>query len=447
MREDIRWRLPRQMEGIRAWLKPADYGELHRQAAFELRGQGPLASNSVGVLVTALGREKDMAAAHEEFAALGRIGPAAREAVPELLRWLSRADPTPPPWGGLGIWKNGAANALARIAPESQQVADALVHALALCGVERRRPYLTRAEFNEPDILPNTSQGAPSTRRSLIRALGKLHPQTAETLAALFDELSNGDYAAQATAAEVLGEIRPTTSEIVSNLLNKLVKTEAEHLPDWQDLTALTPPYLDAAHTALFQENPAPEVRMTFREAATIPPEDLDTNYLPGAGFAGWGLRLRVIRSLGRIGPPAQAALALLLQECQAEGKPWRWEAAIAAWRISDNCPETIAAFEHGLHSSELESRRLAAERLGEIAAEFPKALKLLSSALQDSDRQIRWNVLHSLAGLGSNALPVRPSIEALTIDRAFILRVAATQALEAIGPMPSGLASSRAHN
>jgi HEAT repeat protein len=241
----------------------------------------------------------------------------------------------------------------------------------------------------------------------------------------LFDELRSDDYAAAATAADVLGEIRPASPDTIAALKDALLRTEAEHLPDRRDLVAL--------YAAQFKVNPAPGVALVFLGVPTSPLEQLETIYLPGAGFAGWGLRLRVIRALGRIGCPALEVFPLLVQECESQTKSWRFDAAVAAWRISGDSPEAITTFERGLRAVDLESRQFALARLSEIGPEFPKALRLLASGLQDSSVEIRFLVLNSLAALGTNAVPVLPAIEAMTNDRTFLIRIVATQALQAV--------------
>jgi len=432
-REALRKLTPSRMEGMREMLAPIDYENLRRRAAIELGVRGPSASNAVDVLVSAIGQENSLDAAHEEFMALGRIGPAARQAVPRLLEWLAKPDPAPAPWTGTGIWKQGAAWALVRIAPEDPRVADALISALASCGIERSNAFLSATEFTELGDPDTPGHGWPSTRRSLIRAIGKLRPQTPQTLAALFHELRYGDYAAEVTAADVLGEIRPAFPDTIAALKDALLRTEAEHLPDRRDLVALTPPYLDSAHAALFKVDPSPEMAMVFR-VPTSPIEQLETIYLPGAGFPGWGLRLRVIRALGRIGSPAREVFPLLVQECESQTRPWRFDAAVAAWRISGDSPEAITTFERGLHYGDLESRQFAVARLSEIGTEFPKALGLLASGLRDSSVQIRFLALGLVAALGTNAIPVLPAIiDAMTNDRTFRIRIAATQTLQAV--------------
>jgi HEAT repeat protein len=439
-REALLQSTPSRMEIIRHLLAGVEYGKLHEQAATELGARGPAASNAVCALVRSLAHEGSVTAADAEFRALGKIGPAAHRAVPDLVEWLAKPPPDSLRDPGIRVWEQGAAWALVRIAPEDPRVGTAMVKALAACAAERSRAWLRPGEFTEPTDLRNLpdsgNQGWPSTRRSLIKAIGRIRPQNSQTLAALFHELHDGDYAAQATAADVLGEIYPTSPDVVAALTNALLRTEAEHLPAWRELAALTPPHLDAAHRASFKVDPAPEVLMVFGEAPDSIAERLDTIYFPGAGFPGWGLRLRVIRSLGRIGSPAREVLPSLLRECQSETKPSRFDAAVAVWRICGNSPEAIAAFERGLQASKLESRELALARLSDIAAELPRAITLLSYGLQDPDLQIRWRVLHLLGALGTNGASALPAVEALTNDPKILIRMSATAAVQLIQPV-----------
>ncbi|MGH7970000.1 MAG: HEAT repeat domain-containing protein, partial [Limisphaerales bacterium] len=332
----------------------------------------------------------------------------------------------------------GAAWAVVRIAPEDPHVAMALLNALASCGAEKVHAFLYPSEFTEPSglcSLPYSGgKGWPSTRRTLIRAIGNLRPQTSETLAALFHELRDGDYGAQATAAEVLGEIRPSSPEIITALKDTLLRTSGEHMPEWRDLLALTPPHLDNAHAAGFKVNPTPEVLMVFRdEMPARPIEHLDTIYLPGKGFRGWGLRLRVVRALGRIGAPARELLPALLEDCTSETRLWRFDAALAAWRIGGDCPQVTGVFERGLHVADRELAQLAVTRLSEAAAEFPSAVTLLVSGLQHPDHQVRLQVLRSLPALGTNAVSALPNLLVLIHDRSIRTRDAATKAIQAV--------------
>ena len=447
-KEALLARIPPEMERTRAYLAPTDYTLLRRQAAVELGKRGPSAKKAVRALLGAISSEDDLSVVHEEFTALGKIGPDARKAIPELLTWLSKPDPLLtnryPAYrymGGLGVWKQGAGWALARIGPERSDVSAALLRALALCGGERERPFLSPKEFIDPSDtrnLPwNYGQGWPSARRTLIRAIGEMRPQTQETLAALLHELSDGDYSAQATAADVLGEIRPTSSEIIGALRDVLRRTVAEHPPDWQDLMTLTPPFLDTAHGLLFKTNPAPEVRMVFGEAPTALSERLATVFAPGGGFPGWGLRLRVIQSLGRIGKPASEVAPLLRHECVSETNILRFDAAIALLRLDGESPEVVATFEQGLQATNEEARTLALERLVELGSESPKTALLLAGALGDRDFHNRLKALEALSGLGSNAISVLPAIRPLTNDRNSLVRKAATKAVENVQTKP----------
>ena len=103
--------------------------------------------------------------------------------------------------------------------------------------------------------------------------------------------------------------------------------------------------------------------------------------------------------------------------------------------RLPLGASEAITTFERGLHYGDLESRQFAVARLSEIGTEFPKALGLSASGLRDTALEIKLLALQLLAALGTNAVPVLPAIEALTNGGTFRIRIAATQALQAVQP------------
>ena len=172
---------------------------------------------------------------------------------------------------------------------------------------------------------------------------------------------------------------------------------------------------------------------MVFSDAPDDPLGKFETIFPSGKGFPGWGLRLRVIRALGRIGPPAREAMPLLLSECENRTNVLRFDAAVAAWRIDGQSPELTATFEQGLHAADPGLRQFAIARLAETGAELPQALALLIDGLRDPVVSIRVQVVDSLAALGTNALPALPALRVLTNDQTFLVRIVATQALQAV--------------
>jgi len=473
------WHLvPPRLERALRLLKPTEDQTFHDRrlrAAAQLGLRGPAASNAVPALLRALRHEEfgDDQVIDEELLALGRIGPAARPAVPDLLRWLNGqlpAAPAPPSlrkvvtrvrYGGTlpvsvsrtarpakpGTWTRGAAWALARIAPDDPQVRSELLKALGRCGVGDLDACIRPDNFNEPVLegwRPATwgatgGPMSPSEKRNLLRAIGRLRPQTPETLAALLDQLDHGEYAAQATAADVVGQMRPVCREGVAKLIAGLTRTGGEHLPDNRELDALATAWWKA-YERHFGSVPAsvkdtPEKRITgaWGGGQRGLGEMVDTVFVQVPGFPGWGLRLRIIRALGQLGPAAREAMPLLLSECRNPTTVLRFDAAVAAWRIHGASPEVIATFEDGWRCADAQTRQLETARLKELAAESPQAVAPLMEGLSDPSRAIRLQVMASLASLGVKAAPALPALRALEDDPEPIVRIGATQALRAV--------------
>jgi len=81
------------------------------------------------------------------------------------------------------------------------------------------------------------------------------------------------------------------------------------------------------------------------------------------------------------------------------------------------------------LHGKEMEERRDAAERLGELADEGdPQVVQALIAALNDENEWVRWRAAQSLGKLGDKRA-IEPLIETLQ-DSVWRVRLAAVQAL-----------------
>lgn len=83
------------------------------------------------------------------------------------------------------------------------------------------------------------------------------------------------------------------------------------------------------------------------------------------------------------------------------------------------------------LHGKEMEERRDAAKRLGELAAEGnpqTQIVQALIAALNDENEWVRWRAVQSLGKLGDKRA-IEPLIETLQ-DSVWRIRLAAVQAL-----------------
>lgn len=440
--------LPLPLRSKFSFLEPRDYSTTHRRAAEQLGALGPLASNAVPALLSAI--SNDGACGYEtileEFLAIGRIGPSARQATPQLLRWLNSPDPGR--GSAQGTWHRGAAWALARIAPDDPQVVTALINALGRCPVEDLFAFVDPDDFREPIVegwhATLRPPFLPSEKRTLIRSLGKLRPQTPESLSALLYQLEHGEYAARATAADVLGTLRPTRVQVTRKLIESLEHTDSEHLPNALDRDAIATewyhaferrqaPFLGGRTASTKSMSDTPEKRAGVFHYVDSDPFDLvDVIFVPAQGYSGWGLRASVIRALGHIGPDAIDALPMLQREFQNPTNVLRFNAAAAAWRISGPTPEVIATFEDAWRSDR-DTRRLAVLRLRDLGIQFPKAVALLSEALQDGSKVVRKQAAESLAWLGTNAISVLPALRALENDQTISVRFYATQAVLAV--------------
>lgn len=408
--------LPNGYKGRLRVLEPKDYTLDRARACWDLAGCGPSASNAVTALMRVANEDPSLDVRTEAMKALGAIGPAARPAIPQLLGLFTN--------GGNGPLCYAPGWALAQIAPENETVARTLIDSLARTSPSGGQKAISVLDFEQPiDAL-----GA-SDKLVLIRALGKMNPQTQEILAALYGQLEHGDYAARATAAEALGGTNPAQQETVLRLAEALLRSKDEVLPD----------------------GPVPVER--FRVRPTDPPwhhhlpqariadyldiaKKLESVYLPDQGLGGWGLRLRIIWALSRIGPAARDAIPTLVREYENQTNILRFDAAAACWHINGPSSGEVAIFVSGLQDSDVEIRKLALARLSELASEFVEAIPLLTKALDDRDLLVRWWAVLSMQSLGPKAVSAMPQLKSLENDPSYRVRFAATQAVQVVQGM-----------
>jgi HEAT repeat protein len=138
--------------------------------------------------------------------------------------------------------------------------------------------------------------------------------------------------------------------------------------------------------------------------------------------------RADAAEDLGRIGPPAKAALPALVRRLQDADPQVRIASAAAIASIDPKHPDVLPAALAEMKGA-AEQRRMAADLLGDLGA---VAVPALAGALKDADANVRWAAAESLGRIGPSAKAAVTDLAAVLADKE--IRSIAADALGSIG-------------
>jgi HEAT repeat protein len=320
--------------------------ELSSGAFLALGFYGPAAKPAVPFLVKALDEPATAAAAARALVGVGRE---ARDAVPALIKALESKTP--------GVSRN-AIWALGRIGPEASEAAPALVAIVRKEGFKGDQEARYRAAMALGRLGRNA---VPAMVAELENCQEEPHP-FAESLIMLGSEAVpemlkvKDDYCGLTTILYVLGELGPDAASAVPWLIGKLQRPGAPWA--WADVARTLGRIGPAAKDAV----PA-LVAMLGDESPQ--------------------LRREVAAALGRIGPDARAALPTLDGMSGDKDACVCLAAPVAAWRLKGETDKAVAALVEGLASDE--TREFAIDELGVLGPKAGAAAPALVKHLPDS--------------------------------------------------------------
>jgi len=138
--------------------------------------------------------------------------------------------------------------------------------------------------------------------------------------------------------------------------------------------------------------------------------------------------RADAAEDLGRIGPPAKAAVPALARRLKDADPQVRIASAAAIASIDPKNPDVLPAALAELKGA-AEQRRVAADLLGDLGA---VSVPTLSGALKDVDANVRWAAAESLGRIGPAAKAAVTDLAAALADKE--IRSIAADALGSIG-------------
>jgi HEAT repeat protein len=200
-----------------------DGNSMARSAAFALNDMGPAAAPAVPALLKCL-KSEDRALRGTALQALGGIGPAHPEVLPTLLRYLKTNEPP-----GFAV---AATMALTRIGPDARDAVPDLLAALKSCDVkkgDRCSLFLSALAQIDPTakgVLPaavailSDKQAAIQNRSSAVRLIRALGPKAKEALPALVEAVREPSMAGTGLEPTLVGIGAPAAAPLAELAVN-----------------------------------------------------------------------------------------------------------------------------------------------------------------------------------------------------------------------------------
>jgi len=371
---------------------------VRRDAAFQLGKMGAAAKPAVPALIKAL-QDQDKQVWAFAIAALTELGPEAREAISALIADLSgkargsrereqRQRTLRSAYALSRIGAEAVPPLIVALNSDDSGVRAGAAQALGGMGAE--------AKESIPALRANFGHGDPSVRQEVIDALALIGPAAVGPVS---EALSSNEPSARVSAALTLAQLGPVAKETEGALMQMLAKeTDAS--------------VRAAALTALVKVSADPRKAVPLLVAAvkddSEPIRHAAINAIGGS------------RALRR---PAVLPLAALLQDGNIAV---RQRAAHALGRLGPDAAEALPALLSAARAADGDP--VFAEALAQIG---PAALPALLTALKESDAENSAWILRTLRGFGAPAVPVL--VEALQQPNP-ATRASAAAALGAMG-------------
>ena len=438
-----------------------------------------LADSVLDVRKSAAQADSDLNIHKSAAQALGKIGPKARQAIPELIKVM------PVPRGG-----NIAAEALEKIdpqwreSPEAKQAIPDLIKTLedfdawdfhvcicvAMVLTDIGKPVI-------PDLVKALSSGA---RQHAAGAIGDIGPEAKQAIPDLVKVLNDPKSDIRIYAAKALGRIGPEAKQAMPDLIKSMVNRNeniyiyaAEALEkidsQWRESLEAKQAKLDLIMTLndwnsqaekvleeidpQWWESPEakqaiPDLIMTLNDwnsCAEKALEEIDPQWrerpevkqvIPDLVKSLHTVRLEKIDPQWQERPEVKQVILDLVKDMHDSNTGVRSGAAIALGRIGTEARQAIPVLIKALNDSNSDVRQRAAGALGSIGPEAKQAIPVLIKDLNDSNSDVRQHAAGALGRIGPEAKQAIPDlIQVFSDSRDIITRLYAAYALGNIGP------------
>jgi HEAT repeat protein len=321
------------------------------------------------ILPRAVAMLEKPASRYQALLLVGRMGPAAAKAVPDLAKLLKDPDAN---------LRRNAVLALGQIGPGAREVAPALVELLDP-GDPSMRSNILNALRNigggdpkvmVPALLKALKDDQTFTRPLIFDLLAEQGPAAADAVPMLLEDLRRPTWLYQVQAASALARIAPERAR----------KEGPPLLQRW--LTPLGTRVIAAG--AVLRLDPGHKEALTALQAALKDVQDYQ--------------RQQAVDALAAVGPPAKEALPALRDALRDRAPYIRVLAAAAVWRVGGDADAALPVLLEGLKAGNLTYvRQQAATKLGDMGPAAKGAVSALLEARTDPDNFLRTSAGNAL--------------------------------------------------
>ncbi len=371
--------------------------------------------------------------------ALRNMGPAARDAAPDLVKALSSRSDDP---SYLWLW---TVSALAAIGPAAMpalieglsdfrsDVRNGVIKAMVEIGIPPReaiQPLIEALEDSNRIVRANAAF-----------ALGKIGPPAKQAIPTLTKLLTDPDADVRAAASKAVGAIDPKATVAIEPLVRGLSGDWLERKNAIESLSKMGKAAVPAVTEALRDRDVKVRLSAAFvlgeigSEAKDAVPALIirlkDHAELPG----GIPVNQVVAEALGKIGPPARDAVRPLLDAVERGGVNMTDVVQKALTGIG---PPALPAIIEGLNHNYSLARSSAAYAIGKLGPAAADAVPALIHTLEnDEDWYVRGSAAYALGQIGPVTSDVIPALIRAVKRRYrnYPVQLSAAKALGRIGP------------
>jgi HEAT repeat protein len=353
-------------------------------------GAVPILAQALSIPPEGKGSNVAMSAAQ----ALGEIGPAAKEAVPDLVKALGRDD----------YARGEAAQALGCIGPSAEAAIPALAAMMADPNIDDSGRAATALGRIGPTAIPTLTDALQSrneqVRWGACHAFARLGPAAKPAVPlvaeALYDEYSFVRQEAAAALARIGPDAKaavPALTEALRDRCEEVSQTAVQALANIGPAAKPAAPAL----AAILHAEREKVLAVRDRRSSRFAPDRRDFCFA-------------IMETLGHLGPDAAEAAPELRAACTEADTLLRAKAAYTLWRVEGKTDTVLPVFKAALKDGNARAGIAAAQALWEVDHN-KDGFSFLVAALQSGDASDRRAATKVLEHIGPNAKELVPTL------------------------------------
>lgn len=383
-------------------------------------------------------RREDRSTLNDVLLALGKMGEAAKVAVPGIVKYIQPDS----------SYRSTAFNALAEIGPGSLYALPQLREILKADGYAYDKQ---QAAMVIGRIGPSAKEAIPDLIRLLDDSYVTVRGEAMVALARMGEDAKSVIPKIHSfTASELTIDVKKS-QEALEIFKEKL----GDKFPELTEIAKSEPAQVRNAEERpgdlrTAKTEPMPQVKEIRHEGSQRVGADIheesgplaevglsaasSTDELAGAlTHESAEIRSAVARALGSKGREAEGLVSPLANLLKDEDKGVQSSAAWALGSLGGNAGEALPQLEDLVKSAPVEIRRSAAWALGAMGTNTQSSVEVLTSALGSDDAMLQWTAAWSLGRIGAAAKTALPALTSLSNSENELAKAAAKEALELI--------------